>query len=262
MDSAPRKVAIIGAGKVARHLALWLKKSGVGVLQVYNRHPEKAETLAVEVGAQAISDPAALNPDIEMAVIAVADDAIAALSDQLPKRDMVVVHTSGTRPLNDLKHHEQRGVFYPLQTFTAQTEIDFQSIPICIEGRTAEIEEILRASCVEWRMQYYRLDSAQRATLHVAAVMANNFTNYLWGKSYDVLREKDIDPAILHPLMLETLRKATQYNPHDVQTGPAVRNDRETIERHLAYLRDDEKLRDIYDRLTQQIIAQHRDGEL
>lgn len=259
---APKRVSIVGAGKVARQLALWLKSKGLELVQIYNRTPEAANELVALVGANAVSTWKDFDSKVDMVILAVSDDAIAAISANLPVTDALVVHTSGARPLDDLKHHERRGVFYPLQTFTLDQAADFQQVPICVEGNSPEVEELLKTSCIVWGAPVYQLNSSQREVLHIAAVVANNFTNHLWGLSFDLLKHNNIDPSILYALLMETMRKAINLDPHAIQTGPAVRGDKETIRRHLEKLKDDANLREIYDVLTQSIAQKHGNGKL
>jgi len=262
MTETPHRATVIGAGKVAHKLAPWLKSNKVAVKQIYNRTTAKAGALAAEVGAQPLAEVADIDREVDMVIIAVSDDAIREVSDELPSLDAVIVHTSGTRPIDDLKKHDKRGVFYPLQTFTPQSNIDFQQIPICIEGNSREVEEYLKSCCIDWGTSCHLLNSDQRGILHIAAVVANNFTNHLWGSAFDLLKEHNIEPNILYPLMLETVRKATFEDPHEVQTGPAVRGDQQTIDRHLDKLKSDANLREIYRVLTESIAQTKRDGKL
>lgn len=262
MTRSPERVVVVGAGKVARQLVPWLKSKGVEVVQVYNRHLEAAGALASEVGAAAIDDLKELDTGVQLVFIAVSDDAIANVSGEMPRTDAVVVHTSGTRPITDLEHHEKRGVFYPLQTFSEEAQVDFQQVPVCIESSDDVVSEVLKSCGIAWGLQMHELDSGQREVLHVAAVIANNFTNHLLGKSFDLLKTHNIAPDILYPLLMETIRKAVYNDPHAIQTGPAVRGDERTVQRHLDKLKDDPALREIYRQLTDSILQTHRHGKL
>lgn len=257
MSKTPQRIAMIGAGRVARQLTLWLKSKGVEVAQIYNRSPERAKSLAADAGAQVIENLDALDKDLDLCIIAVSDDAIASVADALPVTDAVVVHTSGARPISDLKRHPKHGVFYPLQTFTADRPADFHQVPLCLEGSDEAVTSMLKTAGVVWGVPVYQLNTAQREVLHVAAVLANNFTNHLWGKSFELLRQNDMEPGMLYPLLMETMRKAVNSDPNSIQTGPAVRGDEETIARHLDKLKDDANLREIYTTLTRSIQDTH-----
>lgn len=262
MTEMIQRVALIGAGKVARQLARWIRSSGVEIVQIYNRSLPAAETLAAEVGSTAINKVEELNADVQLVIISVNDDAISDLADAMPETNAVVVHTSGTRPMDDLKKHEKRGVFYPLQTFTDQHDVNFRQVPICIEGVDESVTHLLKSCCVSWGALCYELNSSQRAMLHVAAVVANNFTNHLWGRSFDLLKEHEIEPDILFPLMMQTVEKAIHAHPHSIQTGPAARGDNQTIERHLDTLKSDANFRELYRLLTSSIQENQQNGKL
>lgn len=253
MVNPPQRIAIIGAGRVTSQLAPWLQGRGVEIAQIYNRTFAHAEALATALKSEPVASLKDIDPEVEMIIIAVSDDAIAGVSAQLPQTDAVVVHTSGTRSMADVAQHKQHGVFYPLQTFSGEHAVDFARVPFCIEASSAKVEELLAACCVLWGIRSYAIDSKQREILHVAAVIANNFTNHLWGKSFDLLRKNEIEPDILYPLILETVRRATQGNPHEVQTGPAMRGDKNTIDRHLQKLSETPELQEIYTLITQSI---------
>lgn len=53
-ELSDKKVLIIGAGKVGEQLVLYLKKDGIGSIQVTNRTLEKAQGLAARFSAQAL----------------------------------------------------------------------------------------------------------------------------------------------------------------------------------------------------------------
>jgi predicted short-subunit dehydrogenase-like oxidoreductase (DUF2520 family) len=52
----------------------------------------------------------------------------------------------------------------------------------------------------------------------------------------DICDEHQVPFEILHPLIEETAKKITSISPKEAQTGPAKRNDTQTIESHLENL--------------------------
>lgn len=253
MADTAHNVVLIGSGNVATNLGRALLKSGKNILQVWSRSEERVNKLAAALNAQAITNLSLVSKDAELIIIAIKDDAIASTAALLPRVNALVIHTSGTRPLSDLSVHNTTGVFYPLQTFTAESQPDFSRIPICTEGSSPEVLSQLAEICNGLGARSYQIDSAQRGALHIAAVFANNFTNHFWGISRELLEKANIPKEILHPLMEETLQKAINQNPFEVQTGPAVRFDEETINRHLKSLEKDPQLHEIYKLITQNI---------
>ncbi|NJN34896.1 MAG: DUF2520 domain-containing protein [Saprospiraceae bacterium] len=88
--------------------------------------------------------------------------------------------------------------------------------------------------------------------LHIAAVFVNNFTNHLFKIGHDIIEENGFPFEVLKPLIAETVKKISFHNPADVQTGPAQRGDKNTIEKHLNFLEKTE-YSEIYTVLTKKI---------
>ena len=106
------------------------------------------------------------------------------------------------------------------------------------------------------------MDSEKRGFLHLSAVIASNFVNFLAIKSFNFLESNNIDGSLLQPLMEETIVRFKAHHPRDVQTGPAKRNDNKTIEKHLNQLESDPKLQSLYRLFSQQIIEEYHGGKL
>lgn len=247
-------VVLIGAGNVATHLYKALNEAKeVSILQWYNR-----DLKAIAAYKNEVSITNNLN-DLKQAdvyIIAVSDDAIGALSSQLPFTDKLIVHTSGSVSLHDLDKKHRRGVFYPLQTFTKDADIDFTEVPICIEIEKKEDLQILKNLSETLGCKYYRVNSDQRAALHLAAVFVNNFTNQLYRVGHEITESKSVDFNILKPLIKETAKKIESLSPYMAQTGPAKRDDKKTIKKHLKAL-DKDIHKEIYELLTKSIKLTH-----
>jgi predicted short-subunit dehydrogenase-like oxidoreductase (DUF2520 family) len=242
------KVIVIGSGNVAQHLvSAFLQSSRIELVQVYARNESAWEWVDAKV--RVIHNLGQLEK-ADLYIISVSDDAIADVSQQLPFDDRLVVHTSGSVSIDGLSHR-RRGVFYPLQTFSKNKPVDFNTIPICLETNPddfALLEKVARSISGH----IYKIDSGQRKALHVAAVFANNFTNHLYKIGADICAQNQIPFDILKPLIRETAEKVMTLAPADAQTGPAKRNDVTTIQKHLEFLFD-ENQKKIYQLLTQSI---------
>jgi predicted short-subunit dehydrogenase-like oxidoreductase (DUF2520 family) len=145
------------------------------------------------------------------------------------------------------------GVFYPLQTFSKTSNIDFESVPICIESNDTSFYEFLNELANSITNKVYMLDSKQRRQLHIAAVIACNFSNLMYRFSEDICKEHSIPFEILQPLILETANKIQSLPPSKAQTGPAQRGDELTIEKHIASLESNSELQSIYKTLSNSI---------
>jgi predicted short-subunit dehydrogenase-like oxidoreductase (DUF2520 family) len=249
------RITLIGSGNVATHLAAALKNAGHHIVQVYSPDSHNAALLAYHVKANPISDLAQINPDTDLFIIAVKDDAIIPVATQIAHLKKLTVHTSGATSLDALAPLiPSAGVIYPLQTFNKTREVDFSTVPLCIEGANEQITGLLEDLARTISNNVYRVDSAQRRILHLAAVFACNFPNYLYEAARQLLAANNLQFDLLKPLILETALKVQDNNPADVQTGPAVRNDLQTMNAHLSLLNNQPELKAIYELLSQQII--------
>jgi predicted short-subunit dehydrogenase-like oxidoreductase (DUF2520 family) len=150
------------------------------------------------------------------------------------------------------------GVFYPFQTFTKEKKVEFDHIPICIEAKTPQNLEILNGLALSISQNIKFFDSNQRQQIHLAAVFVCNFVNHFYTIGEKLLTEKGIDFDILKPLILETASKVIYQSPESSQTGPASRNDRIVMDKHLAMLANDPDLKSLYSLLSERIIQTHK----
>lgn len=244
------KVTLIGAGNVAQHLiSTFLSASNIEIVQVFARN---SATTIDGIAPHKITSSYSALQDADVYIIAVSDDAIPTVSEQLPFENRLVVHTSGAAPLDFLNFKNRKGVFYPLQTFTKGKPLNFKVIPMCLETLVPEDYAILEKVATAISDNVHAINSHQRKALHVAAVFVNNFTNYLYQLGNEICIENHVPFDILKPLILETAEKLLTLSPKEAQTGPAKRNDVSTIEAHESFL-SNENQSTIYKILTQSI---------
>lgn len=246
------KVVIFGTGNVATHLfEAFFMSENVVVVQVFNRSENGLVAFAERT--QTTTSLEELAP-ADVYLLCVKDDAIPELASKIPFKDKIIVHTSGSVPL--LETSEKNGVFYPLQTFSKEVEVDFSKIPLCLEASDENTFKVLEQLARTISEKSYAISSEQRKSLHLAAVFVCNFTNYLYRIGENICLENQVPFEILHALMRETTRKATLNSPAEIQTGPAKRNDHETIKLHLAQLKNPQ-FKEIYTLLSQGIMNEN-----
>ncbi|MET2985148.1 Rossmann-like and DUF2520 domain-containing protein [Aureibaculum conchae] len=242
-------VVILGSGNVANHLTkVFYKADGIHLQQVYARNKSSLNLLNTEIET---TDNLSKLADADVYIIAISDDSISEFSAQLNLKNKLVVHTSGSASISALKATANKGVFYPVQTFSVLHNVDFSEVPVCIETENNDDLLLLEKVASSITKHVYFIDSAQRKYLHISAVFINNFVNHIYKAGYDICAKNSIPFQILHPLIIETAEKITHINPSSVQTGPAKRGDKKTINKHLKLL--DGKEKEIYDLLTQSI---------
>lgn len=252
------RISLIGAGRVATHFAKVLSQQHQ-IVNIYSRSSNKAESLAELVNAKACQTIEAMDSAIDLLIIAVSDQSIATVIQDLTTyfNDVLIVHTSGSTHIEQLeKYHARSGVFYPLQTFSLEREVDWLSTPLFVEASNYPDLEKLTELANSLSKRVYRYDSAQRLSLHLAAVFACNFSNYCYDMAKQVVDAKSVDFSLLYPLILETANKATQNDPKQMQTGPAMRGDQNILTMHQQMLADAGRadLKMIYECLSDGII--------
>jgi predicted short-subunit dehydrogenase-like oxidoreductase (DUF2520 family) len=245
------RIVIIGAGNVGQHLiSAFAKSDTVEVIQVFTRNPKTVSSIDNPV--KAVHSYAEIM-EADLYIISVSDSAIAEVSENFLFENKLVVHTSGSAAMDDLDAKNRKGVFYPLQTFSKSKEVNFREIPMCIEAENPADYQILELVSKTISDHVFNISSEQRKALHVAAVFVNNFVNHLYQIGYVICSENNIPFEILHPLILETADKIISLSPKEAQTGPAKRNDTQTINSHLSFLSDTTR-KEIYRILTKSII--------
>ncbi|MGB6267689.1 MAG: Rossmann-like and DUF2520 domain-containing protein [Olleya sp.] len=248
------KIVLLGAGNVATHLYKAFKTAdNIEVVEWYNRNKKSIEVYKNEV---AITDSINNLAEADVYIIAVSDDAIEDLSSTLPFEKRLVVHTSGSASLYDINKKHYRGVFYPLQTFSKDVDLDFTTVPICIETLRKQDYKVLKTIGESLGCKTYKVNPDQRPALHLAAVFVNNFTNQIYRIAHEITEKHGAEFDLLKPLITETARKVQNVSPYMAQTGPAKRNDKKTIKRHLKLL-DNEHHEAIYKLLTSSIKKTH-----
>ncbi|GAA4822701.1 Rossmann-like and DUF2520 domain-containing protein [Algivirga pacifica] len=253
-----KKVVLIGAGNVAWHMAPALEEQGFSIEKVYSRSVENAEKLCEQLyDAVPIASLDFRESEAQLFIIAVSDTAIEKIARQLqlPSQDTIVVHTSGAMGTESLKEVEGAyGVLYPLQTFSKSKKVDFKKIPICIDASTQEALDQVAEVAYALSKQVYHLSSEERRKLHVAAVLSCNFTNHFLRLAKGIMEVNGMHFEMLEPLIRETIDKAFTIGPENAQTGPAVRGDVETMNKHLLELSGDEKIQDLYKLISENIM--------
>ncbi|MCA6364827.1 MAG: DUF2520 domain-containing protein [Bacteroidetes bacterium] len=256
-----KKVVLLGAGNVAWHFGRALQKSGAEIVQVWSRSRAQASKLARLLGTQAAWGDMQVAAKAHLYLIAVKDDAIAQTVARIPKGSGMVVHTAGSVPLNVLEHAAvtHTGVLWPLQSLTAGHRIRFSKIPLCMEASSPAAAKVLGLFAHALSENVTRLSSVQRAHLHLAAVLVNNFSNHLFTLAEAITSAQQIPFHILHPLITETAEKIKHLAPARAQTGPALRHDKKVMQSHLQLLQNQKELQQLYKLLSSSIQHTHAD---
>ena len=243
------KVVLLGAGNVAVRLADAMQGAkNIALIQRYSRNDKINRLFDPNIPFTTILEEL---QKADVYIIAINDDAIETFSKKLSHLEGLVVHTSGSVPMTAMDQNLRKGVLYPVQTFSKEQDIDFSSVPLAIETELEEDHALLKELAESLSDKVFPITSSEREKLHVAAVFANNFSNYMYLTAQDICDESMISFEILKPIILETAKKIMNLDPYVAQTGPAKRKDVKVIEKHLSSLQGEKK--EIYNLLSKAI---------
>ncbi len=252
------KIAILGAGNVAWHLAPALEDAGHEITEIYARDIRSAEEITERVYAASAKDELDFSESTaEIFIVAVKDSAIPEVADEviLPEGS-ILVHTSGSVPLDILQYSSASytGIFYPLQSFTKGRKLDMDEVPFLLESDDQESLIKLKKLAKSLSPLTYVVRSKDRKAMHISAVFASNFSNHMLRIAEEIMRRQGLDFEMLKPLIIETISKSLQLGAKNAQTGPAIREDYETLEDHYRFLGYNESIAEIYRLISQDII--------
>ena len=236
------KIVWIGAGNLATQLGEALHRAGHETLQVFSRTMASAEALAGRLGCPATDDLDAVVPGADVYIFSVKDGVLEGLVSRIA-------------PRTGDGQARRYGVLYPMQTFSKDCPVDFKEIPVFVEASApdvlAQTEQLARS--VSDRVE--EMSTERRRRLHLAAVFACNFVNHCYALAADVLGRDGIPFDVMWPLIDETARKVHRLPPVEAQTGPAVRYDRNVMDRQCAMLDGEPERKALYEMMSRSIHA-------
>ncbi len=252
MDS--REIVLLGAGKVATHLARHLHFAGHRIKAIWSRTSESAQVLADEFSTPALSETEDVPSGADFYILAVPDRVIPELVQRFKAHEGTWLHTAGSVDLKVLQQgFSSCGVLYPLQSFSLDRDLDFQELPLLIEGSSPELTARIRELALSLSHRVEEVNGEHRRVIHLAAVFANNFSNHMILVAERILEENALDSSLLHPLLQETFRKIISMGPEAARTGPALRGDVATMEKHMELLKGYPDLEKLYTFVSQEI---------
>lgn len=252
-------ISFAGAGRVASALCKELFHVGFTIDLIVSESGNSARLLAESCKAD-WSTKLVFNESTGIIIVAVPDNKLGLVLNSIKcNPETLVVHTAGSYGLDIFPANtERKGIFYPLQTFSYNRKLNFDGLPFLLEASDGDSFALLRDLAESVSGKVYNINHEQRMILHLAAVFVNNFTNHLLTESRQITERADLPFELLTPLIRETISKALDIGPENSQTGPAFRNDRNTIEKHMELLSFSPGLQTLYDELTRAIIEYYK----
>ncbi len=250
------RIVLVGAGNLATNLGRTLKQSGENIIQLYSHTEKSASKLGTELNIPYTTNILDLSKDAELYIVSLKDSVLQKFLPLLVegREKALFVHTAGSVPLSIWNGIAQRGgVFYPMQTFSKNRNVDFRRIPCFIEACNKKDEKVLCGLAGKLSQKVVVLDSEKRKYLHLAAVFACNFTNHMYNITAQILEHHGIPFNVMLSLIDETAAKVHELSPINAQTGPAVRYDEDVMNRQIALLAENPEWQDLYKRISNNI---------
>ncbi|MCU0454797.1 MAG: DUF2520 domain-containing protein [Bacteroidales bacterium] len=251
-------ISFAGAGRVAGILCREMFRSGIKIRQIASVKEPGGRQLAAECNA-AWSSELVFGDNTDIVIVAVPDHHLSEVLYSLKcSSRCIVAHTAGSFGLDVFPEKTSRkGVFYPLQTFSVERNISLRDVPFLIEPGDDQTGEILAGLAEKLGGKVHFIDIDRRKLIHLAAVFICNFTNHMLAAGNKIAEEAGVSLELFEPLLRETIEKALSIGPESAQTGPAVRNDLNTIEKHMDLLSFSPELKELYGKITQSIRNHH-----
>ena len=261
MKTSP-KICLIGAGNLGSHLARAWYKKGFLITQVYSRDLQNAQLLSKEVDASPTNALSAIDHNVDFIVIAVKDDAIEEVVSNLggpnANEKATYLHASGFTSSSVLNRFQNFGVLWPLYSFSKADKVKFKRVPFFITANTDKTVEKIEKLINPLSKKIYRTGDKERAIMHIAAVFANNFSNYMFVIGEALADSKNIGFEVLMPIIKKTIKKLESASPREMQTGPARRNDARVIEEQVKLLSKHPQFQEVYKLISEKILETYK----
>ena len=249
------RISFIGAGKVSGALCRRMYLSGCKIQKIISRTEKNGLALA-NLCNTVWSSESIFTGSEDIIIVAVPDDTVREVLEKIScHENTVVAHTAGSLGLDVFPANLKRtGVFYPLQTFSDDRNIEFGDLPFFLEGSDPLSSAILNELAESIGGKTYFVDTEHRRLLHVAAVFICNFTNHMLTAGRQITARAGFPFEVMQPLINETILKACEIGPENSQTGPAYRFDKGTIKRHIDLLSFSPEFQEVYKEVSKSIM--------
>jgi predicted short-subunit dehydrogenase-like oxidoreductase (DUF2520 family) len=249
------RIVFIGSGNIAHFFIPRLQRKGHDIVQIYSPTLEHGQSLASLCHVPQVTDQLhEIVTDAEVYVLAIKDDALSLIARQLNFEGKVVIHCAGAVSLDVIANiSEQRAVIWALYSIKKNNLPQDSKVPLVVEANGTIALEVATALAYDISDVVLQTDFVQRQMLHLNAVFVNNFTNHLLTIAQKIGEEHQLPFDILHPIISQTLEQIKNTMPAEMQTGPAIRHDDETIQKHLALLTNHPEWQQIYADISKSI---------
>jgi predicted short-subunit dehydrogenase-like oxidoreductase (DUF2520 family) len=247
-------IVLVGSGNTATVLGRKTLAAGHKIVQVYSRNANHANQLSVRLGTSSTSYISSIEKRTDLIIIAIKDEAISSFIKDLGEVKCLIAHTAGAIPMTDAggSNNKLFGVIYPLQSLRKEIE-NIPPLTLLVNGNNQESKNLIKEFAGSIAEKVLETDDDTRLRYHLAATIVNNFINHLFTLAESFCKKENISFAVLQPLIEETVLRLRNASPGSFQTGPAVRNDKITLEKHRQLLVSYPPLLEFYEKFTEDI---------
>jgi len=252
--------SIIGTGNIAWFYGKRLAAGGHRCMGVYGRDVAATKELAdALLSGKCASINDVRDGDADVCFIAVSDNAIESVANQLSFKSTVLVHCAGALEIDVIqKAAVDTAVLWPVYSILKGSLPAHRDIPCAWEATTDKARRYVQEMAHAITEELFEAKGAQRKWLHLSAVITNNFVNHLLAINEQICKENELPASVLQPLITQTFERVRQASPYTVQTGPAIRHDEATIDKHEKLLADHPEFKKVYEALTNSIQAMYK----
>ena len=242
------RIVIIGSGNIAHFFVPRLQSGGHEIIQIYSRELDHAALLANAGNITSYTNQLdKIDLSADAYILAVKDGALEYLNQTLVLKDKLVIHCAGAVSLDAISDiSDNVGVICALYSINKKNLPESNNIPLIVEANTDEglHNTMLLAKAISENV--LKADASQRQMLHLNAVIVNNFTNHLLTIAQKLSEENKLPFEILQPIIEQTFIQSKYILPSESQTGPAIRKDEVTIQKHISLLNQHKEWQQIY----------------
>jgi len=247
------QLVILGSGNMANAILTSCLKIDVEIFGIYSKNKKHSSALAAKFNIPYFNKIDQIPTNADLYFLCINDDAITEVANNLPVMGGLVVHCSGLKPISVLAKQQNQAVFWPIESIDKTSFTNFKNTPICIEANSEENYRIIEAFADRLSKNIQKINSLERQYLHLAATMTNNFSNHLIALAKNELDLHQLDYTILKHLLTKAINDSFNFEPSQIQTGPAIRNDLSTIQKHLSLIKNN-NTKNLYEIMSKSIL--------
>jgi len=244
-------VAIVGPGRLGQAMGKLLLDAGVPVQWVAARQLARARSAVRFIGGgKALSLKDRRLADADIILMTTSDVALSPVARRLARyhkdwSGRVVLHTCGSLPASVLDPFRERGAaigsIHPYQTVPSPSA-GVRNLPGCywaVEGDRRAVA-VARRWVKALSGRAFAMRPEAKPIYHLSAFLVCPTVVTLMDCSERLLRQAGVPKKMIRPMLgkfvAETARNFVEFGARKSLTGPAVRGDWKTLERHVTEL--------------------------